>query len=60
MQDLTNGYFDVAQKWLSGSLTMNDVTDYTARVGGELASSPWKYLQAMTTPRPPGQPGGGT
>jgi hypothetical protein len=59
VQDLTNGYFDVAQKWLSGSLTMNDVTDYTARVGGELASSPWKYLQAMTTPRPPGQPGGG-
>jgi len=59
VQDLTNGYFDVAQKWLSGSLTLNDVADYTARVGGELASSPWKYLQAMTTPRTPGQPGGG-
>ena len=57
VQDLTNGYFDVAQKWLSGSLTMNDVADYTTRVGGELASSPWKYLQAMTTPRPPGKPG---
>lgn len=57
-QDLTNGYFDVAQKWLSGSLTLNDVADYTARVSGELASSPWKYLQAMTTPRSPGRPGG--
>ncbi|EHB58326.1 hypothetical protein MycrhDRAFT_0762 [Mycolicibacterium rhodesiae JS60] len=59
VQDLTNGYFDVAQKWLSGSLTMNDVADYSTRVSGSLMSAPWKYLQAMTTPRPPGQPGGG-
>ncbi len=58
-QDLTNGYFDVAQKWLSGSLTLTDLADYTTRVSGELASSPWKYLQAMTTPRSPGKPGGG-
>ncbi|SBS72889.1 conserved hypothetical protein [uncultured Mycobacterium sp.] len=57
-QDLTNGYFDVAQKWLSGSLTLTDLADYTTRVSGELASSPWKYLQAMTTPRTPGKPGG--
>jgi hypothetical protein len=56
-QDLTNGYFDVAQKWLSGSLTLTDVADYTTRVSTELASSPWKYLQAMTTPRTPGKPG---
>jgi hypothetical protein len=56
-QDLTNGYFDVAQKWLSGSLTLTDLADYTTRVSGELASSPWKYLQAMTTPRSPGKPG---
>lgn len=57
-QDLTNGYFDVAQKWLDGSLTLTDLGDYTARVSGELASTPWKYLQAMTTPRSPGKPGG--
>jgi hypothetical protein len=57
-QDLTNGYFDVAQKWLSGSLTLTDLADYTTRVGGEFASAPWKYLQAMTTPRTPGKPGG--
>lgn len=57
-QDLTNGYFDVAQKWLSGSLTLTDLADYTTRISGELASSPWKYLQAMTTPRSPGKPGG--
>ena len=50
-QDLTNGYFEVAQKWLSGSLTLTDVADYRTRVGGSLASAPWKYLQAMTTPR---------
>ena len=59
VQDLTNGYFEVAQKWLSGSLTLTDVADYSTRVGGSLVSAPWKYLQAMTTPRPPGQPGGG-
>ena len=57
-QDLTNGYFDVAQKWLSGSLTLTDLADYTTRASGELMSSPWKYLQAMTTPRSPGKPGG--
>ena len=57
-QNLTNGYFDVAQKWLSGSLTMTDLADYSTRVSSELASSPWKYLQAMTTPRSPGKPGG--
>ncbi|WP_319430817.1 hypothetical protein [Mycobacterium sp. RTGN5] len=56
-QDLTNGYFDVAQKWLSGSLTLTDLADYTTRATSELASSPWKYLQAMTTPRSPGKPG---
>ncbi|GAY14941.1 hypothetical protein [Mycobacterium sp. shizuoka-1] len=59
-QDLTNGYFDVAQKWLAGSLTLTDLADYTTRLGGELASSPWKYLQAMTTPRSPGKPGSTT
>lgn len=58
VQDLSNGYFDVTQKWLSGSLTLNDLAAYTAQFGGELASTPWKYLQAMTTPRSPGRPGG--
>ena len=57
-QNLTNSYFDVAQKWLSGSLTMTDLADYSTSVTSELASSPWKYLQAMTTPRSPGKPGG--
>lgn len=57
-QDLTNSYFEVSQKWLTGSLTLNDLADYTTRLSGELASSPWKYLQAMTTPRSPGKPGG--
>lgn len=56
-QDLTSGYFDIAQKWLTGSLSLTDVADYTTKVGSELASSPWKYLQAMTTPRTPGTPG---
>ncbi|KAA0105156.1 hypothetical protein [Mycolicibacterium sp. P1-5] len=56
-QELTNGYFDVAQKWVSGSLSLTDLADYTTRLSGELASSPFKYLQAMTTPRSPGQPG---
>lgn len=57
-QDLTNGYFDMAQKWVTGSLTLTDLADYTTRVSTELASSPWKYLQAMTSPRSPGKPEG--
>ncbi len=54
VQDLTNGYFEVAEKWLSGGLTLTDIADYSTRVGGSIASAPWNYLRAMTTPRPPG------
>lgn len=60
VQDLTNGYFEVAEKWLSGGLTLSDVAEYSTRLGGSIAGAPWKYLQAMTTPRPPGKQGGGT
>ncbi|AQT81424.1 hypothetical protein B1R94_22485 [Mycolicibacterium litorale] len=60
VQDLTNGYFEVAEKWLSGGLTLTDIADYSTRLGGSIAAAPWKYLQAMTTPRPPGTRGGGT
>lgn len=58
VQDLTNGYFEVAEKWLSGGLTLTDIADYSTRIGGSIAAAPWKYLQAMTTPRPPGGQGG--
>jgi hypothetical protein len=59
VQELTNGYFEVAEKWLSGGLTLTDLADYSGRVGGSIASAPWNYLRAMTTPRPPGGSGGG-
>jgi len=52
--DLTNSYLHLAEKWMTGGVTYADVADHCRRVGGDLASAPWNYLRAMTTPRPPG------
>lgn len=56
-EDLTNSYLNLAEKWLTGGVTYADVADYYRKVGGDLASAPWNYLRAMTTPRPPGGKG---
>ena len=46
---------DLADKWLSGKLTLADLTTYSADVGARIASDPWKLLQAIAKPK-----GGGT
>lgn len=58
VEDLTNSYLQLAEKWMTGGVTYTDIADHCRKVGGDLASAPWNYLRAMTTPRPPGGTGG--
>ncbi|MCE5292584.1 MAG: hypothetical protein LLG14_25575 [Nocardiaceae bacterium] len=57
VQDVTNSYLDLTEKWLSGGLSFSDVADHCRRVSGDLGSAPWNYLQDMMTPRSPGRAG---
>jgi hypothetical protein len=54
-EDLSVKNADLADKWLSGKLTLADLTTYSADVGARIASDPWKLLQAIAKPK-----GGGT
>lgn len=54
VQDATNSYLGLTEKWLSGGLTFSDMADHCRRVYGDLGSAPWNYLQDMMTPRSPG------
>ncbi len=51
VQELTVKQFDLADKWLSGQLTVDDLTQYTAEVGARLASDPWKFIQSISQPK---------
>jgi hypothetical protein len=54
LQSMTSGYFDLAQKWVSGGLTINDVTDYGQQVTGHVLNAPLKFLEKVNQPRYPG------
>jgi hypothetical protein len=51
VQELTVKQFDLADKWLSGQLTAEDLAQYSAEVGARIASDPWKFIQAITQPK---------
>jgi hypothetical protein len=51
VQELTVKQFDLADKWLSGQLTVEDLAQYSAEVGARIASDPWKFLQAISQPK---------
>ncbi|MFN8032239.1 MAG: hypothetical protein U0Q47_02950 [Mycobacterium sp.] len=57
VQDVTNSYLGLTEKWLSGGLTFTDMADHCRRVYGDLGAAPWKYLQDVVTPRSPGGTG---
>jgi hypothetical protein len=57
VQDVTNSYLDLTEKWLSGGLSFSDMADHCRRVYGDVGSAPWNYLQDMMTPRSPGGTG---
>jgi hypothetical protein len=51
VQELTVKQFDLADKWLSGQLTVGDLTQFSTEVGARVASDPWKFLQAISQPK---------
>ncbi len=59
VQDVTNSYLGLTEKWLAGGLTFSDVAETCRRVSGDLGGAPWNYLQDMMTPRSPGDTGAG-
>ncbi|MCW2561104.1 MAG: hypothetical protein JWP55_5068, partial [Mycobacterium sp.] len=50
-RDLTNDYVALAQKWLAGRVTLQDLAAYSATTSGRLVSAPWKFLDAMSHAR---------
>jgi hypothetical protein len=54
VQDLSVKQFDLADKWMAGQLTVEDLAQHTAEVGARIASDPWKFIQAISQPKPKG------
>jgi hypothetical protein len=54
VQDLSVKQFDLADKWLAGQLTVEDLAQHTAEVGARIASDPWKFIQAISQSKPKG------
>jgi hypothetical protein len=50
-EDLMVKNLDLADKWMSGDLTLKDLADYSTEFGGRLAGDPWKFLQAINKPK---------
>ena len=50
-QDMSVTNLDLADRWLSGKLTLQDVADYSSHVTARLASDPFKFLQAVSRPK---------
>jgi hypothetical protein len=49
-EDLMVKNLDLADKWMSGDLTVKDLADSAAEFGARLAGDPWKFLQAISPP----------
>jgi len=50
-EDMSVMNLDLADLWLSGKLTLQDVADYSSQVSARLASDPFKFLQAVSRPK---------
>ena len=59
VRDLTTDYFDLAGKWVTGNVRVEDVADYSKQVTSRLAKAPADFLDAVSKPRYPGRPPGG-
>jgi hypothetical protein len=56
---LTTDYFNLAGKWVTGNVRVEDVADYSKQVTSRLAKAPADFLDAVSKPRYPGRPPGG-
>jgi hypothetical protein len=59
VRDLTTNYFDLASKWVTGNVRVEDVADYGKQVTSRLVKAPMDFVDAVSKPRYPDGPTGG-
>jgi len=59
VRDLTTNYFDLANKWVTGNVRVEDLADYGKQVTSRLAKAPMDFVDAVSKPRYPGTQSGG-
>lgn len=50
-EDLTTMNLDLADRWMSGQLTLADLAKYGTDVGARLGGEPWRFMQAISQPK---------
>jgi hypothetical protein len=48
LNDLANKNLQLSSKWFKNELTVDDLVTYTQDVGAEIASAPWRLIQALS------------
>jgi hypothetical protein len=59
VRDLTTNYFNLAGKWVTGSLRVDDVAEYGKQVTNRLTKAPMDFVEAVSKPRYPDSSSGG-
>jgi hypothetical protein len=60
VKDLADKNLQLSTKWWKNQLTVDDLVTYTQDVGAEIASAPWRFIQALNQPPSDGTSGGDT
>jgi hypothetical protein len=58
LKDLADKNLQLSTKWRKNQLTVDDLVTYSQDVGAEIASAPWRLIQALSQPPDDGTPGG--
>jgi hypothetical protein len=48
LNDLANRNLQLSAKWCKNELTVDDLITYTQGIGAEIASAPWRLIQALS------------
>jgi hypothetical protein len=48
LNDLANRNLQLSTKWCKNELTVDDLITYTQGIGAEIASAPWRLIQALS------------
>jgi hypothetical protein len=48
LNDLANKNLQLSSKWCKNELTVDDLVTYTQDIGAEIASAPWRLIQALS------------
>lgn len=58
VNDLADKNLQLSKKWWKNQLTVDDLIAYSQDLGSEMASAPWRVIQALSRPPGDGTPGG--